>query len=254
MAETSTLSVTLALLFPTESNFSVLNSSSFFFFLFFFITVQAAVYVMYLMLDSHFWVFYLPVAKGANPAVYLGQYLKQRSKLYKPIVIMLLRREFWSTLMLLLWEIIVPLCDFIRSPGCFKRCSLWRLKATSLADSIPRGWMNKKKRRDYNEIELAMTRIGLFIIPLAGEGERASERRREGAGGTERDKADRKKCVVAGPALAICHEGSSGRQSMHAYHCHGYQRGLLSGDFAIKAHKAHRACSEVRGNTFLKFS
>lgn len=50
--------------------------------------------LMYPMLDSHIWVFYLPVAKGANPAVYLGQYLKQRSKLYKPIVIMLLRREF----------------------------------------------------------------------------------------------------------------------------------------------------------------
>jgi len=31
--------------------------------------------------------------------------------------------------------------------------------------------MNKKKERrgDYNEIELAMTRIGLFIIPLAEE-------------------------------------------------------------------------------------
>lgn len=72
----------------------------------------------------------------------------------------------------------MPLCDFIRSPGCFKRCSLWRLKATSPADSIPRGRMNKKG--DYNEIELAMTRIGLFIIPLA------QERGREG----ERDKAD----------------------------------------------------------------
>lgn len=48
-----------------------------------------------------------------------------------------------------------------------------------------------KKRRDYNEIELAMTRIGLFIIPLAEE--------------RERDKADIKKCVVAGPTLTICH-------------------------------------------------
>lgn len=101
-------------------------------------------YLMCPMLDGHSWVSYLPVAKGSNPPVYLGQYLKQRSKLYKPIVIMPLRREFWSTLMLLLWEIIVPLCDFIRSPGCFKRCSLWRLKATSLADSVPRGRMNKK--------------------------------------------------------------------------------------------------------------
>lgn len=108
-------------------------------------SVLQAEYLMSVLLDSHFWVFYLPVAKGSNPAVYLGQYLKQRSKLYKPIVIMLLRREFWSTLMLFLWEIIVPLCDFIRSPGCFKRCSLWRLKATSLADRIPRGPMNKKR-------------------------------------------------------------------------------------------------------------
>lgn len=41
-----------------------------------------------------------------------------------------------------------------------------------------------------------MTRIGLFIIPLA-------EERRE----KERDKADIKKCVVAGPTLAICHGG-----------------------------------------------
>lgn len=40
-----------------------------------------------------------------------------------------------------------------------------------------------------------MTRIGLFIIPLAGERER------------ERDKADIKKCVVAGRTLAICHGG-----------------------------------------------
>lgn len=39
-----------------------------------------------------------------------------------------------------------------------------------------------------------MTRIGLFIIPLAGEGE------------GERDKADIKKRVVAGLALAICHQ------------------------------------------------
>ena len=58
-----------------------------------FFRVQAE-YLMYLMLDSHFWVVYLPVAKGANPTVYLGQYLKQRSKLYKPIVIMFLQREF----------------------------------------------------------------------------------------------------------------------------------------------------------------
>lgn len=125
-------------LFPSGSNFWAMC-----YFKLQFVALQAEC-LMYPMLDSHFWVFYLPVAKGANPAVYLGQYLKQRSKLYKPIVIMLLQREFWSTLMLLLWEIIVPLCDFIRSPGCFKRCSLWRLKATSLADSIPRGRMNKK--------------------------------------------------------------------------------------------------------------
>lgn len=38
-----------------------------------------------------------------------------------------------------------------------------------------------------------MTRIGLFIIPLAGE--------------RERDKPDIKKCVVSGPALTICHGG-----------------------------------------------
>ena len=125
-------------LFPTGSTFRAMC-----YFKLHFLALQAQ-YLMYPMLDSHSWVFYLPVAKGANPAVYLGQYLKQRSKLYKPIVIMPLRREFWSTLMLLLWEIIVALCDFIRSPSCFKRCSLWRLKATSLADSIPRGRMNKK--------------------------------------------------------------------------------------------------------------
>lgn len=35
----------------------------------------------------------------------------------------------------------------------------------------------KKKGRDYNEIELAMTRIGLFIIPLAGERERGRDTR-----------------------------------------------------------------------------
>lgn len=70
-----------------------------------------------------------------------------------------------------------------------------------------------------------MTRIGLFIIPLAGE--RKRERAREG------DKADKKKCVVAGPARHLP-TGSNGRQPMHAYHFHGYQRGLLSGDFTIK--------------------
>lgn len=42
-----------------------------------------------------------------------------------------------------------------------------------------------------------MTRIGLFIIPLAEE--RGRER--------ETDKADIKKCVVAGPTLTICHKG-----------------------------------------------
>lgn len=35
----------------------------------------------------------------------------------------------------------------------------------------PRGGRMNKKGRDYNEIELAMTRIGLFIIPLAAERE-----------------------------------------------------------------------------------
>lgn len=87
-----------------------------------------------------------------------------------------------------------------------------------------------KKRRDYNEIELAMTRIGLFIIPLAGE--RKRERAREG------DKADKKKCVVAGPARHLPTR-SNGRQPMHAYHFHGYQRGLLSGDFTIKTASAN---------------
>ena len=48
-----------------------------------------------------------------------------------------------------------------------------------------------------------------------------------------RDKADIKKCVVAGPSLTICHGGP-----MHAYHCHGYQRGLLSGDCSIKTANA----------------
>lgn len=78
--------------------------------------------------------------------------------------------------MLCLWEIIVPPCDFIRSPGCFKRCSLWRLKVTSLADSVPRGHPSQKRRSGYNEIELAMARIGLFIIP-------SDEERHRGAGG-----------------------------------------------------------------------
>lgn len=63
----------------------------------------------------------------------------------------------------------MPPCDFIRSPSCFKRCSLWRLKVTSLADSVPRGHPSQKRRRGYNEIELAMARIGLFIIPPAEE-------------------------------------------------------------------------------------
>lgn len=142
LGERCTFQCHFAPLFPTESNIRAMC-----YFKLQCFAAELAGYLMFLMLESHFWVFYLPVAKGANPAVYLGQYLKQRSKLYKPIVIMLLWREFWSTLILLLWEIIVPLCDFIRSPGCFKRCSLWRLKATSLADSIPRGWMNKKKER-----------------------------------------------------------------------------------------------------------
>lgn len=75
-----------------------------------------------------------------------------------------------------------------------------------------------------------MTRIGLFIIPLAGE--RKRERAREG------DKADKKKCVVAGPARHLP-TGSNGRQPMHAYHFHGYQRGLLSGDFTIKTASAN---------------
>ena len=138
LGETCRFQCDVAPLFPTGSHFRAMCYFKLQ------LLARQAQYLMYPVLDSHSWVFYLPVAKGANPAVYLGQYLKQRSKLYKPIVIMLLRREFWSTLMLLLWEIIVPLCDFIRSPGCFKRCSLWRLKATSLADSIPRGRMNKK--------------------------------------------------------------------------------------------------------------
>lgn len=78
----------LAPLFPSESDVKAMC-----YFKLWFVALQAEC-LMYPVLDSHFWVFYLPVAKGANPAVYLGQYLKQRSKLYKPIVIMLLRREF----------------------------------------------------------------------------------------------------------------------------------------------------------------
>lgn len=42
-----------------------------------------------------------------------------------------------------------------------------------------------------------MTRIGLFIIPLA------AERETEG----RRNKADRKICVSEGPTLTICHGG-----------------------------------------------
>lgn len=57
-----------------------------------------------------------------------------------------------------------------------------------------------------------MTRIRLFIIPLAEE--------RVGVGGGG---ADIKKCVVAGPSLTICHGGPVAA-AMHAYHCHGYQR------------------------------
>lgn len=87
-----------------------------------------------------------------------------------------------------------------------------------------------------------MTRIGLFIIPLAGE--RKRERAREG------DKADKKKCVVAGPARHLP-TGSNGRQPMHAYHFHGYQRGLLSGDFTIKTASANPV---QRGNSFCQFS
>ena len=43
-----------------------------------------------------------------------------------------------------------------------------------------------------------MTRIGLFIIPLAEKRESERERKRG---------ADIKRCVVAGPSLTICHGG-----------------------------------------------
>ena len=52
-----------------------------------------------------------------------------------------------------------------------------------------------------------MTRIGLFIIPLAGERKRERERERKRGRERKRDKADIKKWVVAGPTLTICHGG-----------------------------------------------
>lgn len=69
-----------------------------------------------------------------------------------------------------------------------------------------------------------MTRIGLFIIPLA------EERGREG----ERDKADIKKCVVAGPSLTICHGGPMVGSQCMLIMAMGIKGGLLSGDCSIK--------------------
>lgn len=136
------------------------------------------------------------MAQGANPAVYPG-----RSKLYKPIVIMFLRRGFSSTLMLLLREIIVPLCDFIRSPGCFKRWSLRRLGATSRADSVPRGPMNKKQREIIMRLCQPWPGVGVLLFHWQpGERERKIEWER---GGEEH------KCVmVEGATMAICHSGA----------------------------------------------
>lgn len=96
-----------------------------------------------------------------------------------------------STLMPLLWEVIVSLCDFIRCSWPNQKGPLERDWASPGAEWI--------KKRDYNEIELTVTRIAFFspIILLAA----LWMSRIEG------EARNIKKCVSSvRSAPAICHQ------------------------------------------------